>query len=423
MSSPHIAGVGALLKQAHPDWSPAMIRSAMMTTARQDVVDNDRVSQADAFDFGAGHVNPEGQWIKGSIAQPGLAYDAGLFEYAAYTCGADFGVFTPGSCDFLEAIGVPSDASDLNLPSIGIADLAGSQTVQRTVTSVADENGNRTYHVSVDAPDGYSVSVYPTSFKLKKGQSATYEVTITNVGAPAGEWRFGSLTWDESNGLYSVYSPIAVKGALFASEPALVSGSGASGSASIDVSFGYTGSYAAIPHGMVADAPTSGAIGQDPDQTYPSGDDAPGPAGGVDKIDFAVSGASYLRWELVIDGADDIDLFLENSGGTIIAASTNGGTDELIEVLLPADDTYTMVVHGWSVPNEPLPYELHYWEVPLASGGSLSVDSVPAAVTGVTGTVDISWTGLAPGRHYGAVGHIGPGPVLLGGTLVEVNVD
>jgi hypothetical protein len=418
MSSPHIAGVGALLKQAHPDWSPAVIRSAIMTTASQDVVDNDRISQADPFDFGAGHVNPGGEWIKGSVAQPGLAYDAGLFEYAAYTCGADFGVFTPGSCDFLESIGVPSDASDLNLPSIGIAELAGSQTVQRTVTSVANENGWRTYNVSVEAPPGYSVTVEPSSLRLKKGQSATYYVTVTNESAPAGEWRFGSLTWNEKDGYYSVYTPIAVSAALFAA-PAIVEGSGESGSASFDVSFGYTGSYVAAPHGLVADAPTSGNISQDPDQTYPSGDDGDG---GVDMISYSIAGAAFVRWELFIPGEDDIDLFLEDSGGNIIASSTNGGTDELIELMLPADDTYTMVVHGWSVPNEPLPYTLHYWAVPLASGGSLSVDSAPAsAEIGVTAAVDVSWSGLAAGiKHLGAVSHTGDAG-LLGLTLVEVD--
>ena len=242
-------------------------------------------------------------------------------------------------------------------------------------------------------------------------------MTITNESAPAGDWRFGSLTWNEKDGNYSVYSPIAVNAALFAA-PATVAGSGASGSASFDVSFGYTGSYAAAPHGLVADAPTSGAIGQDPDQTYPSGDDSPV---GVQKISYPIAGAAFVRWELVIPGDDDIDLFLEDSGGNTVAASTNGGTDELIELILPADDTYTMVVHGWSVPNAPLPYTLSYWGVPLASGGSLSVDSAPAsAEIGVTGTVDVSWSGLAGGTSYlGAVSHTGD-VGLMGLTLVEV---
>jgi hypothetical protein len=418
MSSPHVAGVFALMEQAHPDWSAAAVKSAVMTTAYQDVVDNDRMSPADPFDMGAGHINPGGKANKGSMFEPGLIYDAGLFEYAAFTCGMDWGVFTPGSCDFLESIGVPSDPSDLNYPSIGIAELPGSQTVQRTVTSVAKENGWREYYVTVDAPPGYEVTVSPSRIRLKSGDAATYEVTITNVDAPIGEWAFGSLTWQDKTGHYDVYSPIAVRGALF-NAPTAISGTGESGSASFDVSFGYTGSYSAAPHGLTADAPTSGSIGQDPDQTYPSADDSPV---GVQKIDYPIVGAAFVRWEMVIPGDDDIDLFLEDSSGTIIASSTNGGTDELIELLLPADDTYTMVVHGWSVPNEPLPYTLRYWEVPLASGGSLSVDSAPASATiGETGTIEVSWSGLTTGTTYlGAVSHTGD-VGLMGLTLVNVD--
>lgn len=419
MSSPIIAGVGALLSQAQPDWSPAMIRSAMMTTAYQDVVDNDRISPADPFDFGAGHVNAGGKWIKGSINEPGLVYDAGLFEYAAFTCGMDWGVFTPGSCVFLDGLGIPSEAYNLNYPSIGIADVPGTQTVVRTVTSVAHEKGWRHYTVSVEAPDGYEVTVSPSTLRLKQGQSATYAVTVTNVSAPIGEWRFGSLTWNNENGHYSAYSPIAVRAALF-NAPAEVSASGTAGSTSFDVSFGYTGDYSVAAHGLTADAPTSDVIGQDPDQTYPSGDD--GVNGGVVWIDFPITGAAFARWELVIPGDDDIDLFLENSAGTIIAASTSGGTDELIEIFLPADDTYTMAVHGWSVPNEPLPFTLHYWEVPLASVGSLNIDASPASATqGVVGTIDLSWSGLASGTSYlGAVSH-NDASGLMGFTLVSVD--
>ena len=314
---------------------------------------------------------------------------------------------------------MPSDASDLNLPSIGIAELAGSQTVTRTVTSVAQESGWRTYNVSVDAPPGYDVTVSPSSFKIKKGQTATYDVTITNNGGGAvGAWSFGSLTWNDATGHYDVRSPIAVRGALFNAPPE-IAGSGAAGSASFDVQFGYTGAYTAAAHGLVADAPVVDTISQDPDQTSNPGD--PDDAG-VDKHTFVVSGSALVRWELVVPGPDDIDLFLEDSGGNIIAASTNGGTDELIELVLPANDTYTMVVHGWSVPNQPLPYTLSFWDVSATPGGSLSVDSAPAAaVIGTTGTVDVSWSGLAAGvRHLGAVSHSDAGGLI---SFTLVNVD
>jgi subtilisin family serine protease len=263
MSSPHIAGVFALLKQAHPDWSPATAKSALMTTAYQDVMKEDGVTPADPFDFGSGHLNVEGPVNKGSAFQPGLAYDAGLFEYAAYTCGEDFGIFTSGSCDFLESIGVPMEARNLNVPSIGIDAIPGVQTIQRTVTSVANESSPREYTVSVDAPEGFEVTVSPSELRLKKGESATYEVTFTNVSAPAGEWRFGSLTWTDKTGNYSVRSPIAVNAAMF-SAPDEVEGSGETGSTSFDVSFGYTGSYAAAPHGLAAAVVTSGLAGRIP---------------------------------------------------------------------------------------------------------------------------------------------------------------
>jgi hypothetical protein len=227
MSSPHVAGVFALLKQAHPEWSPAIAKSALMTTAYQDVRDNDRVNPADPLDMGAGHINPGGKWNKGSVTEPGLAYDAGLFDYLGFLCDASPEVFAnPAStCGSLESIGIPTKAYNLNYPSIGIAELVGSQTVMRTVTSVAKENGWHTYNVSAEAPPGYSVAVAPSTIQLKAGQTATYSLTITNVSAPVGEWRFGSLTWRENTGNYRARSPIAVKAALF-SAPAEVSGSG-----------------------------------------------------------------------------------------------------------------------------------------------------------------------------------------------------
>ena len=401
MSSPVTAGMFALLKQAHPDWSPAMAKSALMGTANTDVRDNDRVSQAGPFAMGAGMVNPGIVAAPGSAFNPGLVYDAGFLDYLGFLCdeGPEAFADPAATCTALPGLGVPTTAQNLNYPSIGIADLAGKETVTRTVTSVA--SGPVTFTASSNAPDGFEVSANPSSITLQPGESASFDVTITNIGARLDEWRFGDLTWSGSG--YHVRSPIAVKGVQIGVPPE-VSGTGATGTTSFDVHFGYTGAYTAAPHGLVPATSSDGVVMQDPDQTPFTADDD----GGVVLIPFPVAGVEVARWSLVIPGADDLDLYLVDSAGNIVAASTNGGTDEQIELHNPADDTYTMAVHGWAVGEAAgKAFSLQSWLVPSAAGGSLVVDSAPtAAVTGEVGTINLSWTGLTAGVSYlGAVSH------------------
>jgi subtilisin family serine protease len=418
MSSPHVAGAFALIKQAHPGWSPAMAKSALMTTAYQDVKKEDGVTPADPFDMGAGHLNVGGKAIKGSAFEPGLAYDAGLFEYAAFTCGMDFGVFTPGSCDFLESIGVPTEPYNLNVPSIGVAEVAGSQTVRRTVTSVTKERGWREYIVSVDAPSGYDVTVSPSSFRLKSGQSATYEVTITNVSAPIGEWRFGSLTWSDRTGLYDVYSPIAVRATLF-SAPEEITGAGESGFASFDVSFGYDGSYLAAAHGLEPAMVTSDTVVQDPDQAFDPED------GFSDLHEFTLEGEAYFRIAIPPEATEpnaDLDVFVYDPDGNQVASSTAGGTNEQIDIALPMDGTWSVYVHGWAAPDGDSPYDMYTWIISATPGGNLTIDSAPTSATlGATETIDVSWTGATTGQwHLGAVSHTGDTGLM---ALTLVNID
>jgi len=368
--------------------------------------------------MGAGHLNVGGKANKGSAFEPGLAYDAGLFEYAAFTCGMDWGVFTSGSCDFLESIGVPMDPSDLNVPSIGIAELPGSQTVVRTVTSVAKEKGWRTYNVSVDVPEGYEVTVEPSMLRLKSGDTADYEVTITNVGAPIGEWFFGSLTWNDDTGHYDVYSPIAVRGALF-SAPAETSGSGESGSTSFDVSFGYTGSYATAAHGLEPATVTSDNVLQDPDQDFD-------PTDGYSNLhQFTLTGAALFRIAMPPEATEedaDLDIFVYDPDGDFYTSSTAGGTNELIDISDPDDGTWSVYVHGWSAPGGDSDYDMYTWAISATPGGSLVIDAAPTSATlGAVETIDVSWTGATAGQwHLGAVYHTGD-VGLMGYTLVGVD--
>ncbi len=83
MSTPHVAGVAALLMEAHPEWGPSSVKSALMTSARQDLVQSDGESAANPFDYGAGHIVPN------DALNPGLVYDVSDDEFDAFACGTD----------------------------------------------------------------------------------------------------------------------------------------------------------------------------------------------------------------------------------------------------------------------------------------------------------------------------------------------
>lgn len=424
MSSPHVAGLLALIKQAHPDWSPAMAKSALMTTARQDIRKEDGRTKADPFDFGAGHVDPSGKaGQEGSVFNPGLVYDTGTVDYVAFLCDTPASwLVTPlvgVDCGFLAGLGFQTQAENLNYPSIGVSEVAGTKTIVRTVTSVS--NQTRTYKAKISKPRGYDVTVSPNQITLAPGESAAFEITFTNTGAPVGAWRFGSLTW--RSGKNEVRSPIAVNAAAI-EVPAAVSGTGTDGTLSFDVAFGYTGAYEAQAHGLAANSPLVGTVGQDPDQDFDPSDDG----NGATANELIVTDASFLRITLGTDDlvpADpniDLDLYLY-LGDQLVAISGAGGTDELIELEAPENGTYTLYVHGWGIPGSgTVDYSVNTWAVPSAAGGgSLSILSAPTEATlSSTGTVEIGWAGLDAGATYlGAVTHH-DGSGQVGMTLVNV---
>ncbi|XP_073001829.1 subtilisin-like protease SBT5.4 [Typha latifolia] len=63
MSCPHVADVVGLLRSLHPDWSPAAIRSDIMTTARnrdntgRPIIDSNG-NETTPLSIGAGHIRP-----------------------------------------------------------------------------------------------------------------------------------------------------------------------------------------------------------------------------------------------------------------------------------------------------------------------------------------------------------------------------
>ncbi len=197
MSSPHIAGLAALLIDLHPDWSPMMIKSAFLTTAEPFSGSDGVHGNFDPFDYGSGHVAPI------NAADPGLVYDSTLVEWLGFLCGSALGS-QPCQTDGIAVI----DPSDLNAPSVSIGSLANRQTITRRVKNVG---GAATFDATVVAPAGTDVQVSPSTLSLGPGETATFTVTfvIDRDEANYDQYTFGSLVW--SDGVHSVRSPLAVR--------------------------------------------------------------------------------------------------------------------------------------------------------------------------------------------------------------------
>lgn len=425
MSSPHIAGLAALIKQKHKKWSPAMIKSALMTTARRNVVKEDGATPADPFDFGAGHVDPN------KAIDPGLVYDAGLYDYLAASCGTVTPLVSEAGCGYLESLGFSRDPADLNLPSIGIDGLPGSQTIRRTVTNVGKED-NASYVAEVKAPKGYTVKVRPQALYLRKGKSATYEVTITNVSAPPGEWRFGSLTWKDDDEHHKVRSPIAVNASALVA-PEEISGEGSDGATSFDVTFGYNGPYTAGAHGLVEPFLTLFDVTDDPFNSFgfDFGDDEP-----IVYLADLPPGTTYAQWSLhdeYTDGNHDMDMYLfycPDFSCTLIDSSAGLTSNERVSVSFPVtddtiDDPYVVFVHGYNTEGGlPAQAILFDWTV-MDSEGNMTVSAPASATVGETATVNVSWAGLFTGageKQVGAITH-SDGTGVRGLTIVNITND
>ncbi len=415
MSSPHVAGVFALLKQAHPDWTPAIAKSALMTTARQNLKKTFGDEAADPFDIGAGHIVPD------SAFDPGLAYNVGLLEYAGFTCGNNEPIFSEGTCDFLSSLGISFDGSDLNQPSIGIGELVGTQTVTRTVTNVANNRGKRTFSVSIDPPPGIDVSVSPSSIRLRRGESATYHVTFTvTSGATLDEWAFGSITWKHhgrysvNRGRYSVRSPIAVRPVQLGA-PAQVNGNGVEGNTSFDVQFGYDGGFQVSMDGLAEAAYADNAV-----------------ADGDYNIEYFTvpPGTTLSRFALFDedvgagDGSDDLDLQVfgpDTAGFPFVGSSGSPTSTEEVNLFNPAPGLYAVLVIDFASAPGPTAYSLFDFNLDGNDAGNTTLSAPNTATLGSSGAVTVDWTGLTPGTRYlGNVIH-SDGSNTLGQTSVLID--
>ncbi|KAF0909215.1 hypothetical protein E2562_032375, partial [Oryza meyeriana var. granulata] len=205
MATPHASGIAA---SCHPDWSPAAIKSAILTTsdsvesAGNPIVDEQH-GRATAFLTGAGHVNPR------RAADPGLVYDIGVAEYAGYICAllGDGGLATIVRNASLTCAKLPKiPEAQLNYPTITVPLLRSTAfTVNRTVTNVGPAES--TYTLKLEMPKSLTVHVLPEKLVFSSvGEKKGFSVTVSGGGGDGHKVVEGSLSW--VSGKHVVRSPI-----------------------------------------------------------------------------------------------------------------------------------------------------------------------------------------------------------------------
>ena len=403
MSSPHVAGLAALLKDLHPDWSPMMIKSALMTTA-YDILDGPNTNPLVIFRQGAGHVNPN------SAADPGLVYNAGWNDWLAFLCGTTTGV-SAATCTALTGLGYSTDPSNLNVASIAIGDMAGVQTVIRKVTNVGSSTATYTPSYTPMPMPGFTVAISPSSLALNPGQTKSFTVTFTRTTAALNAYTGGQLTW--TGGTHNVRIPMVVRPVALAA-PTQVSGTG--GPINYNVTFGYTDAFSATARGLVAATTTTDTITDDPTNSF-----IPGGPGTKSYSVVIAAGTTYARFSLFdanVSPASDLDLYVY-LGSTLKGSSGGGTSAEEVNLLNPPAGTYTVWVHGYGVPAPgPTTFTLFNWVLDSTAAGNMTVTAPASATLGGTGAINLSFSGLTAGTKYlGSVAYGGivglPNPTIV----------
>lgn len=220
MSCPHLSGVAAYIMARRPEWTPAQVKSAMMTTAyttyknsSDPITESVNGKTASVFAYGNGHVAPI------AALDPGLVYDIKPTDYLDFLCASNYTneqvrVISRSdySCDPL----AQTTVYDLNLPSFAVWYNTNTTTGDKTVTfnrQVTNVGEASTYTVDVAVKDSskVKVSVDPETLTFgATGESQNYSVTVTLYAISTDNttsearlvWKDGKHTVASSMGFY-----------------------------------------------------------------------------------------------------------------------------------------------------------------------------------------------------------------------------
>jgi subtilisin family serine protease len=412
MATPHVAGIAALLKQLHPTWSPMMIKSALMTTG-SDVLDGPNTDPTVIFGQGAGHIKPN------SAADPGLVYNNSFNDWLAFLCGtSDRPGVGDSTCTALQNAGFSLNPSDLNVASLAIGDLAGTETLTRKVTNVT--NTAATYNSSVSGMGGVTAVVTPSSLTLAPGETKSFTVAFTRTTAALNAYTVdssGQLTWTQTaGGSHIVRIPIVTRPVAIAAPPEVT---GTSSGISYNVKTGYAGTLNFLARGLVPATTFPETVAQDPDQTFNPAD----PTGTVHEDIVVPAGLKLLRVGIdegfITPSGTDLDVYVYR-GGTRVGQAADGDSNEMVTFTDPPAGTYTVYVHGFNTNGPSASLTLFSWQLTSADASNMTVPAPVGTTTGGTVPVNLSFTGLVNGTWYLGQTIYNDGTNDIGSTIVNV---
>lgn len=415
MSSPHAAGLAALLRQQHPTWSPAAIKSALMTTASATQPD---IQERDArgilpFGQGAGHVVPN------LASDPGLVYDITPAQYQKYVCDMGVGL---GCTTVVANVGL-----NLNLPSISVNNVYIRQTVKRTVSNVG---ASAAIYTASAALSGYDVVVAPASLSLQPGESKSFDMTLTRTSAPTNAWQFGALEW--TDGQHKVRSPLVARSQLL-EVPALISSDKPSATRLLGLTSAISGRMTAAIAGFseVKRIPLTLTQGVQADlKTVVDVVSAcVTKSAGTLLVPFSIGAdTAAVRFETFdrdtgFGFGDNVYLFILDSNGVRHSFSGNAGSNQSVTMSNPVPGNYNVCLVGNVIFNR-VSTDLFLSQAIVKrgdAGGNLKAGAPGQTYPAGKATVGLSWSGLDAGKRYlGAVQWLDNKGVVAGTTVLAV---
>jgi hypothetical protein len=404
MAAPHGTGSAALLMDLHPDWSPAAIKSAIASTAWQDVLDTDGITPADPFDTGSGRIDLSAAAFAGFV----------LEETSANYIAAD---------PYLGG-----EPNSLNQPSMVEYTCIGTCSWTRTIQSTLDVAQD--WEVSFDTPAEMVLTASPESFTLAAGGTQEIVITADVSAGVADTYYFGDL----------ILTPVGNAEVTVAHLPVVVKLGLTNLPGQLDIRTYELAGTVTMPDleslyeisdltvavsGMVLGEVTDISISQDPTNS-----DAFDDLTQVYYATFRIP-KDVMRYvaEITASEALDVDMFIgtgsDPSADTVVCSSATGVWSEYCNIDYPESGKYWILVQNWlGSADQPDAIQLVTAMVEAEDTGNLTVTGPETIPAQTPFDLDVNWDepSMLPGDFWYAQFSVGTDGASAG-NLGYVNVD